>query len=227
MFNAKSEMLLNPDKLPPVHIVGCGSTGSFVAFYLAKMGVKDLHLYDFDNVSHNNVGNQLFGYTDIGDPKVKALSDIIYWNTDTVVETYNEKVKGKKFDGIVFILTDTMKSRENIIKANIRNEKCPLLIETRLGVYDSRVYAIDPNNPKHTKNLIKTLGTDKSEDIDSELVSDCGVRQDLISSANIVAGLAVQKLLHWHNNTNKDLPLVNELLIGFMNSIFITENIWD
>jgi tRNA A37 threonylcarbamoyladenosine dehydratase len=33
-----------------IHIIGCGAVGSTVAEMLTRMGITELHLYDFDDV---------------------------------------------------------------------------------------------------------------------------------------------------------------------------------
>ena len=49
----KSLEFFDPNKVKArCHIIGCGSIGGNVAELLARYGVKDLVLYDFDNVDN-------------------------------------------------------------------------------------------------------------------------------------------------------------------------------
>ena len=44
----------------PIHIIGCGATGSWVALMLAKMGISNITCWDFDKVEEHNLPNQFF-----------------------------------------------------------------------------------------------------------------------------------------------------------------------
>ena len=231
MYNIKSAKIINPEKLPTIHIIGVGGTGSFLAFQLAKLGVEDMHLYDFDKVEAHNVGNQLFGRHHIGRKKVEATQEIILDNTGIKPYIHDRKInlKTAKFNGIVFVLTDTMNSRREIMEANMHNFQCELIIETRLGIFESRVYALDPRLPNHTTEYSKTLLRDEDIQDDPSMVSACGTRQDLVASSNLLASLAIMKLIHWSdiNNGNREDQIVNELILGYKNSLISIENTWE
>ena len=42
------------------HIIGCGSVGSTIAELLARLGITNISLYDFDTVSSHNLANQIY-----------------------------------------------------------------------------------------------------------------------------------------------------------------------
>ena len=56
-----------------VHIIGCGAIGSHIAEQLARLDIKNIHLWDFDTVSAHNIANQYYRNSDINTPKVEAL----------------------------------------------------------------------------------------------------------------------------------------------------------
>src|SRR4030067_1181879 len=59
----------------PVTIVGAGGIGSPTALAVAKMGVKDLMVIDFDRVEAHNVPNQVLYPPDgVGELKVVLLA---------------------------------------------------------------------------------------------------------------------------------------------------------
>ena len=75
---SKSYEYFQPEKQSArIHIVGCGSVGSTVAYMLARSGVTNFALWDFDVVEPHNLANQMFRQNDIHKPKVEALLDII------------------------------------------------------------------------------------------------------------------------------------------------------
>lgn len=57
-----------------VGIAGCGGLGSNAAIALARAGVGTLILADFDDVEESNLNRQYYFRSDIGKPKVRALS---------------------------------------------------------------------------------------------------------------------------------------------------------
>ena len=60
-----------------IHIIGCGSVGSTLAEHLARCGLTQFSLYDFDVVEEHNIVNQMFRQQDVNKPKVEALRDIL------------------------------------------------------------------------------------------------------------------------------------------------------
>lgn len=228
MYNLKSEKIIDPENVPPIHVIGCGGTGSFLAASLGKLGIKDVTLYDFDIVEAKNVGNQLFGKDDVGKKKVDALKEYIKNNCNMVYKTVDTKIDAEtaEMEGIVFVLTDSMSNRIEILDANEFNSDCQVLIETRLGVYDGRVYIVDPNNSTQIEKYRKTLYMPKKTKnvADDELVSACGIRQDLVASSMLLSSLAIFKLIRYINKGNTE---INEAIINYESSIFVIENSWE
>lgn len=200
----------------PVHVIGAGAVGSWLAFSLAKMGIQNIHIYDFDEVGMHNLPNQLFGLHDIDGNKAIKIANIIRKFTGYRVRGRNVKVDGTQpLQGIVFMLTDTMASRKKIYDMSIRNNpNIDLLIETRMDLRGGRIYAIDPKNIEQTKRYEETLYSD-----DESEVSACGVSQTVLPTAIGIVSNAIWKLLNYINE--EDFP--NETLVDFSNEIIITQ----
>lgn len=60
-----------------VAVCGLGGLGSAVAIALARAGIGELHLLDFDKVELSNLNRQQYAVCDIGRPKPEALQDEI------------------------------------------------------------------------------------------------------------------------------------------------------
>lgn len=58
-----------------VGIAGCGGLGSNAAMALARIGLKHFVLVDFDVVEESNLNRQYYFRSQLGEKKVKALSD--------------------------------------------------------------------------------------------------------------------------------------------------------
>src|SRR5579864_2540201 len=136
-----------------VDVIGCGATGSRVALSIAKLGIDNIHIWDFDLVEEHNIANQVFGLSHVGMTKVEALANIILDSTGTSVVIHNAKVDGTQQLGeIVFLLVDSMASRKEIFDNGLKYKlRTKLMIETRMGSDSGKVYAINPNNPNHIK----------------------------------------------------------------------------
>ena len=68
--------ILDPKSMDvPVTIIGAGATGSFTALSLAKMGIRNITIYDFDTVEEHNLPNQFYRQCDLGKRKVEALRE--------------------------------------------------------------------------------------------------------------------------------------------------------
>lgn len=202
----------------PIHIIGAGATGSWLAFSLAKMGIQNITVYDFDEIGMHNLPNQMFGLSDIGKNKAVAIAQQIRKFTGYNIKARNMKVDGSQpMQGIVFMLTDTMSSRRNIYDIAIKNNPfIELYIETRMDLRGGRVYAIDPKQ-KHLKTEYeKTLYSD-----DEAEVSACGVSQTVLATGLGIVSNAIWKMLNFVNGEIYD----NETIIDYSNGI-VFNTIW-
>ena len=162
----------------PIHIIGVGATGSFVAMELARMGCPVLNIYDFDELEIHNIPNQYYDTQDLRKQKVEALAEKLKLiNPSIVVNAYNGKVlpkaseEGKGIDemsGYVFLLVDSMKTRKELWEAVKKNKNIVHCWESRLGSDQARVYSLDMS----VKNFDK-YEQDFYEDDNAE-VSACG-----------------------------------------------------
>lgn len=205
----------------PVHIIGVGATGSWLTLILAKLGVENITVYDFDRVEEHNLPNQFYKEKDALNKKSKvvALRDNVFEQTGTIINFYNKEVGPSdsiSLDGIVFILTDTMTSREDIFRVFVKNNpKVRLAIETRMGLSHGRIYAIDPNNEIHVKKYLDTFYAD-----DEAEVSACGTSQSVaITGIGIAQESAFKFIKYLKKQDDKNsCILYNEVLIDYLNN---------
>lgn len=60
-----------------VILAGVGGIGSYVGFLLARMKPASMFIYDDDIVEAVNMSGQLYGQSDLGRPKISALTEMI------------------------------------------------------------------------------------------------------------------------------------------------------
>lgn len=192
--------LLNPDSFTtPIHIIGCGATGSWVALQLAKLGIENVFLYDFDVVEIHNLPNQYFGLDDIGKNKAEALSARLAELTGITYQAYDKKVDSSSatMKGYVICLTDTMASRKDIWWDLIKfNPDVELYVETRMGLTGGHCYAIKPMDYELCEKYDATLNYDD----DAAEVSSCGTSQSVAITAVLIANHVVWRLVAHHLN---------------------------
>ena len=212
LFNmnfSRQMKLLDPQQIKDksVTIIGAGATGSYLALMLAQMGWGNkpfncgtLRVFDGDVIEEHNLANQIYEPSHIGKPKVEALKEIILRKCGFEIEVYNEMVDDKTRTDLIqstycFLLTDTMSSRKQIFDKHFR---CPfntdLLIETRMGIQDGRVYAFNPNAKDHVKEWQNTLYDDKVAE-----ASACGASQSIVSTVGFLSSLAVGRVIQHFN----------------------------
>ncbi|HEY9868414.1 MAG TPA: ThiF family adenylyltransferase [Candidatus Obscuribacterales bacterium] len=195
-----------------IDVIGAGATGSRIVVSLAKLGLENIHVWDFDKVEAHNIANQAYGDGDIGKLKVDALHDLVKAQTGLAIHKHAERVDGSQELGdVVFLLTDTMSSRKEIWSKGIRYKmRTKLMIETRMGASEGRVYTVNPTRPAHVKGWEGTLYDDAVAE-----VSACGTTITVGPTAEFLSGLAVWQLIRWQAiEQGKEDVLDNEILFG-------------
>ncbi len=203
--------LIDPKQIgnKSITLVGAGATGSWVALLLAQLGWGDsaneqgtLRVFDGDKVEDHNLCNQIYEPSHVGKPKVEALQEIILRKCGFKIEAYNQMVDDKVDQRLiqstyVFILTDTMESRKAIFEKYLQYSfKTDMVIETRMGLKDGRVYAFNPNSLEHKEEWMGTLYTDDEAD-----ASRCGASASIITTVMFLSSMATQRVVQ-HFNTN-------------------------
>ena len=216
----------NPENFEyPVHIVGCGATGSKIALSLAKLGIKPelLYFYDNDVVEEHNIANQAFIDADIGTPKIDALQRAIEaavegsdYNAGEWNQFYEKPVDANtNLFGIVFLLTDTMASRKEIVDGLKNKLTVDLIIETRMGADSLRIYTFEPKNQEH----IRCWEAQWYPDEDAE-TSACGALPSVGPTSDIISGMAVWQMIRWFNQQ----PVENEIIMSVAPTTIVVNN---
>jgi hypothetical protein len=136
--------------------------------------------------------------------KVEALKKMIIRKFGFEILAKPELVASQRAEvaaTYVFLLTDTMSSREEIFEKCLRfSFSTDLVIETRMGLRDGRIYAFNPNDPTHVEEWKKTLYKDSEAQ-----VSRCGASASIISTVIFIASMAVGRLVqHFNCNYGND-----------------------
>jgi len=190
-----------------VDVIGAGATGSHIVYLLAKIGMENIHVWDYDHIESHNVPNQLYGADQVGKLKVEALQEVILSMTETDIVIHPEKVTGAQALGeFVFLLVDTMEARKEIWEKGLKYKADKeLVIETRMGADSGRIYAINPLSPTHIKAWEGTLYDD-----DVATVSACGSQVTVGPTATLISSMAVWQFMNYLNGDD----IENEILVA-------------
>lgn len=185
-----------------VHIIGCGSVGSTVAENLARFGVKDFVLYDFDTVGPHNIVNQMFVQSDMGSMKVDAvkriITDINPEAAETIV-THPEGYNGQRLDGYIFLAVDNIDLRREICQKNKLNPAIKAVFDFRTGLTDAQHYAADWSKPASRDNLIESMNFTHEEAEAETPMSACHVPLCAATTVRVISAYGVNNFVNFVN----------------------------
>jgi len=192
---SKSYEFFQPEKADKkIHIIGCGSVGSTIAENLARHGMKNFVLWDFDRVEGHNIVNQMFRQDQVGELKCDALKQIICEinpeASDTIV-TKPEGWQGEMLQGYVFLAVDSIEIRKEICEKNKNNLNVKVVFDVRTMLTGAQHYACDWGSYKQKKKFMETMNFTHEEAADETPVSACGVTLGIATTVRIVSAIAV------------------------------------
>jgi len=196
---SKSYDYFKPEMLKgKVHIIGCGSVGSTVAENLARFGITDMVLYDFDIVEPHNIANQMFRETDIGKAKVDALADMLKEvNAECEPKLVREGWTGQKLAGYIFLCVDDIEVRKKIVEENKNNLYVKGMFDFRTRLTDAQHYAADWSDKKSIENFFNSMNFSHEDAKEETPVSACGVALSVATTIRLVVGFGVQNFVEF------------------------------
>lgn len=207
----KHREFFDPEKFKEdIHIIGCGAVGSTIAEQLARLGIKKLHLYDFDTVSSHNITNQMFLTNQIGQPKLLALASILKAINPDIEIVFHKTgwEKGMPLTGYVFLAVDNIDTRKEIVNDNFYNPNIIAMFDTRMRLTDAQHFAAKWT-AEGKKFLLDTMNFTREEAANSTPVSACGTTLSVTPTVRIICSLGVANLI----NTIQGKPITKTILI--------------
>lgn len=211
---SKSYEFFQPEKDDTrIHIVGCGSVGSTIAENLARCGVKNMTLWDFDIVESHNIVNQMFTQNHVGKLKVEALKDILTdINPEIVdgIELKPEGWKGKLMSGYIFLCVDSIELRREIVEKHLDSPYVKAVFDFRTLLEGAQHYAADWSNFKMKKDLLNSMQFSHEEAKDETPVSACGVTLGVATTVRLICALGVNNYINFvKGNGIKKLVIID------------------
>lgn len=159
-----------------IHIIGCGAVGSTVAENIARLGLTNISLYDFDTVEPKNIANQMFTEKDIGKPKIEAVARMICRINPDIRQglyLYDKGYTDQNLYGHVFLCVDNIDLRRSICEANKSNGNIESVYDFRMGLTNGQHYAADWSSSSDRERLLKTMDFSHAEAAAETPVSAC------------------------------------------------------
>lgn len=198
---AKSYEFFKPSMLNGrVHIIGCGAIGSTLAENLARYGITNMTLYDFDTVESKNIANQMFRHKDIGKLKVEALAEIIAdINPEAIpdLRLVPEGYKNQRLSGYVFLCVDNIELRREIATKAKGNSYIKAMFDFRMGLTDGQHYAADWRKADMIENFISTMMFSSEEAKAETPVSACNETLSVNSTIRAIVAEGVSNFINF------------------------------
>ena len=176
---AKSMEFFNPENCKEkINIIGCGSVGSTVAELLARFGLTNVNLYDFDVVEEHNLANQMFTTKNLYKPKLEGVYDRwveINPEAAKTIKLYGEGWNGQKLSGYVFLCVDNIELRKRIVEENRYNINIKAMFDFRTALVSAQHYAADWSKDEDIDALLDTMDFTHAEAEKNVPVSACKI----------------------------------------------------
>lgn len=152
--------LLSPKKIEETSflIVGAGAIGSFLTMTLAKMGARNITVYDDDSIEDHNVSNQLYPVRYVGTSKVEALENVAFAFGECHITKVNERWSNDnaRDADVIIAAVDNMDVRI-AMWAYYSTHPWKFYMDGRMGAQVYYVYGVDRNSVKDIELYAKSL----------------------------------------------------------------------
>ena len=183
----------------PIHIIGCGAIGSYIATYLVRLGCNNIHLWDFDTVDPHNITNQMYRYNQIGKPKTDSLIEILEEISPNVNIIKHGAYEKQNISGYIFLAVDSIDLRREITTYLKDNRYIKAMFDCRMRLTDAQSYAADWSNKESINAFLNTMQFSGEEAKEATPVSACGTTLSVVSTVATVTALTVTNFINFIN----------------------------
>ncbi len=178
------------------HIIGCGSVGSTIAENLARCGVQNIKLYDFDEVESHNIVNQMFTAEMVGQKKVDALEKILKdINPEINVTKKDTGWNGEKLSGYVFLAVDNIDIRLEIVQKFYHSPFIKAVFDVRTMLTGAQTYCAKWDDTKMKEDLLNSMNFTHEEAKEESPVSACGITLGVVTTVRIISAFCVNNYI--------------------------------
>ena len=196
-------------------VIGAGAIGSATALLLAKMGGRQISIWDPDKFEEHNLPNQMCRIKDIGRPKVKAVADMIMDFEGIEIMPHFEKFNGEcQPNGYIIVGVDSMTARKEIWEM-IKKLPVQCIIDGRMGLTTMNLYTVVFPSPEMIKLYEATLWSDE------EVVPLRCTAKSTIFTANMIASLICNNIITIMKGQK---PVPSEIMMEMQEPIMVVKD---
>lgn len=134
---------------------GVGGIGSWLTFFLSRLGENDIYVFDDDTIEPQNLGGQLYPVSDLGMSKVTSIGNTCREYSGFEIISMPTLYNSNSVTGVMFSAFDNMAARKQMVEAwygnqmNLRNtgqatpEDINIFIDGRMEAEQGIIYIID------------------------------------------------------------------------------------
>ena len=194
------------------HVLGCGAIGSHICEELARIGIPEVHIYDFDTVNAHNITNQMFKFDDIGDAKVHACAMMMKSiNPEMKIHGHLKGLQAPYIvNGICILCVDDIELRKKIVQANYYNPYCTAIMDFRMRLTDAQYYFANGSSQFEKDTLLATMDFTHEEAHEATPQSACGVELSVVYTVKAITAFGVANMVKWLQDEDyKTMAIVN------------------
>lgn len=129
-------------------MIGTGGIGAITAITLSKMGIEELHIWDPDIVSEENIATQFLTPTSLGFHKVTDVGNSISeFSDETAVKMFVKRVNRDtklSYSPVIVSAVDTINARKEIWEAV--KGKFVWYLDARMSAEEFQLYTVKPGS---------------------------------------------------------------------------------
>lgn len=167
----------NNEKLD-VTIIGLGGIGSYLAYFLARIGDHNFYIYDFDTIEEHNLGGQMYQLGDVGVSKNVACLNLMERYSGTDPHVFDKFTKDSMVTPFMFTPLDNMDVRTLAFEKWVESygdgsEHC-LFVDLRMQAESMEVYFVTTDRiEEYRKELFPDSDIDE-QPCSYKATSHCG-----------------------------------------------------
>lgn len=165
----------DPKFVEKIVIGGAGGIGSWLSFFIARMGYK-IFLYDFDTIDETNLGGQMYSTESVGLVKSNAMEDItrIFCQNPTYALGRYTKEDGE-WSEVMFSAFDNMEARKVMFtKWKEKFTDKSIFIDGRMLAETGMVYCVTKDRIEDYEKELWTDAEIKDQACTMKATSHCG-----------------------------------------------------
>lgn len=197
----KSYDFFQPEKCTDaIHIIGCGSVGATVAECLARFGLTNFRLYDFDVVEPHNLANQMFTMEDLYKLKTERTLEMLCRINPEVrnkTKVFSDGYTNQRLNGYVFLCVDNIDLRRKIATDNQNNPYIKAMFDFRTRLEDAQHYAAAWDSPAMVKSFLATMDFSHAEAEEETPMSACKVPLSVTPTVRTICSLGCSNFINY------------------------------